>query len=84
MAGAAAGPAAEPVFSELTSEGLNEAREASVAAVEQRFLVELMRRCDGNVSRAARESGLHRTYLQKLLARHREAIGSLAGMPEVT
>jgi len=83
MAGAASGPAAEPAFSELTSGGLNEAREASVAAVEQRFLVELMRRCNGNVSRAARESGLHRTYLQKLLARHREAIGSLAGLPEV-
>ena len=72
MAGAAAdGPAPEPVFRELTGEALNEAREASVAEVERRFVDELMRRCDGNVSRAARESGLHRSYLQKLLARHR-------------
>jgi transcriptional regulator with GAF, ATPase, and Fis domain len=78
MAGAASEPAAEPFFSELTGGALNEAREASVAAVEQRFLVELMRRCDGNVSRAAREAGLHRTYLQKLLARHRQALGALA------
>ena len=54
-----------------------------MAGVEQRFLVELMRRCDGNVSRAAREAGLHRTYLQKLLARHRSALGPLAGVPEV-
>jgi Nif-specific regulatory protein/two-component system response regulator HydG len=82
MAGAAGDPAAEPSFSELTGEVLNESREASVAAVEQRFLVELMRSCDGNVSRAAREAGLHRTYLQKLLARHRSALELLAGLPE--
>src|SRR5262249_49184903 len=61
LAGVAPGPAAEPAFSELTGEALNEAREASVAAVERRFLIELMRRCEGNVSRAAREAGLHRT-----------------------
>ena len=53
-----------------------------MAAVERRFLVELMRRCDGNVSRAAREAGLHRSYLQKLLARHRAALGLLGGLPE--
>src|SRR5262249_4760597 len=33
MAGAASGPQTEPVFPELTGEALNEAREASVAAV---------------------------------------------------
>ena len=79
----ASDPAAEPAFSELTSQALNESREASVAAVEQRFLLELMRRCGGNVSRAAREAGLHRTYLQKLLARHRQAIGPLAESREL-
>jgi DNA-binding protein Fis len=82
MAGVAGDPAAEPAFSALTGEALNESREASVAAVEQRFLVELMRSCDGNVSRAAREAGLHRTYLQKLLARHRAALELLGGLPE--
>jgi Nif-specific regulatory protein/two-component system response regulator HydG len=82
LAGAVPDAAAEPVFSELTGEALNEAREASVALVEMRFLTELMGRCDGNVSRAAREAGLHRTYLQKLLARHRQALGHLAGLPE--
>src|SRR5947209_1492566 len=78
LAGAAPEPGADPVFPELTGEALNEAREAAVDAVEQRFLKELMSRCEGNVSRAARESGLHRSYLQKLLARHREALGFLA------
>ncbi len=66
----------EPVFRELTGESLNEAREASVADVERRFIQELMRHCEGNVSRAARESGLHRSYLQKLLARHRPALAA--------
>jgi transcriptional regulator with GAF, ATPase, and Fis domain len=72
----AAGASAEPIFRELTGESLNEAREASVAEVERRFVEELMERCDGNVSRAARESGLHRSYLQKLLARHRPALAT--------
>ena len=71
IAAAGGGTAAEPVFRELTGESLNAAREAGVAEVERRFVEELMRRCDGNVSRAARESGLHRSYLQKLLARYR-------------
>jgi len=74
VAGAAGdGPTPEPVFRELTGESLNEAREAGVAGVERRFIEELMKRFDGNVSRAARESGLHRSYLQKLLARHRSS-----------
>jgi Nif-specific regulatory protein/two-component system response regulator HydG len=82
LAGAMPDAAAEPVFSELSGEALNEAREAAVDAVERRFLTELMRRCEGNVSRAAREAGLHRSYLQKLLARHRKALGSLAEAQE--
>ncbi len=65
------GPLAEPVFRELTGEALNEARDAGVAEIERRFVSELMRRSEGNVSRAARASGLHRSYLQKLLARYR-------------
>jgi transcriptional regulator with GAF, ATPase, and Fis domain len=72
VAGAAPGPTAEPSFPELTAMALHEAREAATDAVDQRFLDELMRRCEGNVSRAAREAGFHRGSLQKLLARHRK------------
>ncbi|HEY2289148.1 MAG TPA: sigma 54-interacting transcriptional regulator [Thermoanaerobaculia bacterium] len=72
IAGAAPGPTIEPVFPELTTTALSEAREAAVDAVDQRFLAELMRRCEDNVSRAAREAGFHRGSLQKLLARHRK------------
>jgi Nif-specific regulatory protein/two-component system response regulator HydG len=80
LVAAAPDPAAAPTFGELTGEALNEAREAAVAAVEVLFLCSLMRRCQGNVSRAAREAGLHRSYLQKLLARHRAALaGAVKG-----
>ncbi|MCK6586029.1 MAG: sigma 54-interacting transcriptional regulator [Polyangiaceae bacterium] len=60
-----------PRFARLSASELDEAREAGIADVERAFLAALMARYGGNVSQAARESGLNRTYLQKLLARHR-------------
>ena len=59
-------------FAELNAGALNAAREAAADEVESAFLDALMERHAGNVSAAARESGLNRTYLQKLLARHRK------------
>ena len=78
LTGDATGETVTTAFDELTREELKAAREAQVDQVEQTFLRALMERCEGNVSRAARESGIHRSYLQKLLARHREALGDLA------
>ncbi len=63
-------PAAAVAFTELTAETLRQAREDAADEVERRFLEALMDASDGNVSRAARESGIHRSYLQKMLARH--------------
>ncbi len=63
-------PAAPPRFTALTADELSAAREASVAEVESAFLEALMARHGGNVSLAARASGIHRSYLQRLLARH--------------
>ena len=68
----APGPCA-PRFSRLSADELDAAREAGVAELERAFLVALMDRHGGNVSQAARESGFNRTYLQKLLAKHRVA-----------
>jgi len=65
-----------PAFPELTGDGLQSAKDAAVAEVERRFLHELMARCEGNVSRAAREAGMRRSFLQKLLARHRPGGGA--------
>ena len=62
----------ETMEMELTREGLKAAKKTAIGRVERRFLRRLLRRCDGNISQAARESGLHRSYLQRLLASHRE------------
>ena len=50
-------------------------------AVERSFVAALMERCDGNVSRASREAGIHRSYLQKLLARYRGGVGGALDKP---
>jgi|HubBroStandDraft_3_1064219.scaffolds.fasta_scaffold31867_2 transcriptional regulator with GAF, ATPase, and Fis domain len=63
--------AEESTFPELTTAALQAARKASLAAVERRFVEALMARYPGNISLAARASGLHRSYLQRILARHR-------------
>ncbi|MBI2569415.1 MAG: sigma-54-dependent Fis family transcriptional regulator [Candidatus Schekmanbacteria bacterium] len=65
-------PSASPEFSSYTNEELKRAREAAVGEIERRFLHGLMRRCADNVSQAARRAGMQRSYLQKLLARHRD------------
>ena len=70
---AAPGPASPPRFAILTASALEAAREAGVAEVERAFLAALLERHGGNVSLAARESGMRRSYLQKLMARHRPA-----------
>jgi Nif-specific regulatory protein/two-component system response regulator HydG len=82
MAPATADPAPAPCFEALTGKELGAAREAAVAEVERAFLAALLERHQGNISQAARESGLHRTYLQKLLARHREEKGPAREMPD--
>jgi DNA-binding NtrC family response regulator len=46
------------------------AREAVLAQFEKAYLTSLVERCEGNVSRAAREAAMDRSYLSQLLARH--------------
>ncbi len=58
-------------FAMLTAEELSAARDASVAEVEGAFLSALLEKHGGNVSSAAKASGIHRSYLQRLLARRR-------------
>ena len=56
---------------ELTSDGLKAARDQAVAKVESDFLDRLLAAHNGNVSQAARASGINRTHLQRMLARRR-------------
>ena len=53
------------------------AREQAVDAFERDFVVHLLRSCDKNVSRAAREAGIDRVYLHKLIKRHGIVVADL-------
>jgi len=61
--------------SDLTPAGLlslpyKDARRALLDDFERRFVTQLLERTDGNVSAAAREARMDRTYLIKLIHRH--------------
>ena len=54
----------------LTHDGLRVVRAEARARAEREFLISLLAECKGNISRAARLSGIRRSYLQKLIARY--------------
>ena len=45
-------------------------RDSAVRQLERRFLLEVLERCNGNISRAAEEIGIQRTNLHALLRKH--------------
>ena len=47
-----------------------DARTATIERFEAEYITALLERNGGNVSRAANEAGMHRSYLTKLLRRH--------------
>lgn len=49
---------------------LDSLRLSAARGAEREFLAELIARSEGNITRAARDSGIHRSYLQRLLTRH--------------
>jgi transcriptional regulator with GAF, ATPase, and Fis domain len=71
IAGGATAPVESEGFRDFTNDELEAAKAAALARVEADFLTGLMACSDGNVSEAARRSGIHRSQLQKLRARHR-------------
>jgi DNA-binding NtrC family response regulator len=64
---------------ELTRTGLLYARREAIERAEREFLVALLARWPANLSQAARASGLRRSYLQRLLSRHRLRVGQRSG-----
>ncbi|MBX2800044.1 MAG: sigma 54-interacting transcriptional regulator [Myxococcales bacterium] len=49
---------------------LREAREELITAFERRYLQDLLQRCEGNLSKAARDAGVDRKTISRMLKRH--------------
>ncbi len=62
--------ASEPTDDEPTALPFAEAKERHVAQFEVRYLSELLERCEHNIAEAARQSGIARGYLFRLLKKH--------------
>jgi two-component system, NtrC family, response regulator len=54
----------------LSDENFHDAKDRLIAGWERSYLSDLLRRAGGNISQAARTSGLGRPYLYKLMKRH--------------
>ncbi len=55
-------------FNELLS--FKDAKEQLLENFEREYLTSVLKRCDGNISRAARESGLHRKSIERLVKKY--------------
>src|SRR4029077_8117752 len=47
-----------------------DAKEHLLENFEREYIGQVLKRCDGNISRAARESGLHRKSIERLLKKY--------------
>ena len=50
--------------------GFHEAKEQLLETFEREYLTVLLKRCEGNISRAARESGMHRKSIERLVKKY--------------
>jgi transcriptional regulator with GAF, ATPase, and Fis domain len=60
----------EDTVHEYTASELERVREAASANAERSFLSALLKQNGGNISAASRSSGIHRSYLQRLMTKH--------------
>ncbi|AEI69046.1 sigma 54-interacting transcriptional regulator [Corallococcus macrosporus] len=67
---APSGSARLPVATPDSELPFKEAKERLIEVFERDYLQGLITRCDRNISRAAREAGIARVYLRKLLTKH--------------
>jgi Nif-specific regulatory protein/two-component system response regulator HydG len=68
---ASAAEAPRAGFAALTGDELEATKNRAAMAIEAEFLTALLESTGGNVSEASRVSGIHRSQLHKLMARHR-------------
>jgi two-component system, NtrC family, nitrogen regulation response regulator GlnG len=59
-----------PQWPSAGNEGFREAKERLIASWERDYVMQLLRRAGGNVSKAAREGGLDRVYLHRLIKKY--------------
>ena len=64
------GPAAAASSSGTAGLNFKQAKERLVIAFERDYLRDLLGRCHGNISRAAREAGIDRVHMHRLLRKH--------------
>ncbi len=76
---AAAGAAALPVPIPLPAQSLSAAKRAAADLAERQFVVNTLLRTSGNISAAARLSGLQRASLSRLVKKHGIRVGSPEG-----
>ncbi len=69
----AAGGPGQP-WATIGPEGFRDAKEKLISAWERDYVMQLLKRSGGNVSQAAREGGIDRVYLHRLMKKH--AVGS--------
>jgi DNA-binding NtrC family response regulator len=70
-------PGGDPAvgWANVGQEGFRDAKERLIAAWERDYVTQLLKRASGNVSRAAREGGIDRVYLHRLMKKHNIAHG---------
>jgi transcriptional regulator of acetoin/glycerol metabolism len=64
------GGASGAAWPTIGHEGFREAKERLIAGWERDYVTQLLRRAGGNVSKAAREGGLDRVYLHRLIKKY--------------
>jgi transcriptional regulator with GAF, ATPase, and Fis domain len=65
-----AGQAPSVAWAAIGTEGFREAKEKLISAWERDYVTQLLKRTGGNVSQAAREGGIDRVYLHRLMKKH--------------
>ncbi|MBI2897753.1 MAG: sigma 54-dependent Fis family transcriptional regulator [Deltaproteobacteria bacterium] len=56
---------------QLSAHPLPEARRRAMESFERAYVIEVLGRCNGNVTRAAQDAGVSRQFLTRLIARYR-------------
>jgi transcriptional regulator with PAS, ATPase and Fis domain len=75
-------PGGEEAAGDLLRESYHTARERVITQFERRYLTELVRAAEGNMSKAARLAGVDRTTLYRLMERHGLARDAFVGQDQ--